>query len=94
SLEFDAGIPAGTLRARSTPGFEPSLGDRFALLRFTERPADGRFAVLDLPALAPGLEWRAAYLEHFLVLRVVPAPGSVLVLAALAVAAAARRRAA
>lgn len=94
SLEFDAGIPAGTLRARSTPGFEPSLGDRFALLRFTERPADGRFAVLDLPALAPGLEWRAAYLEHFLVLRVVPAPGSALVLAALAVAAAARRRAA
>ena len=57
SLAFD-----GTLRVSLIGGFMPSAGQSFDLFDWNFQL--GRFDVLDLPALTPGLAWNTSQLYH------------------------------
>lgn len=62
-------------------GAAPLLGDRFDILTASSR--SGRFDELVLPALEGDLTWRLRYSDTGAQLRVIPAPASIALLAAL-----------
>ena len=59
----------GELTVRLLSGFEPNLGDSFAVLTYAGHT--GQFDILDLPVLATGLGWQLNYETSGLTLEVV-----------------------
>lgn len=93
SLTFVApeGGSAGTLRVLVDSGYTPTLGDLFEIITFTQ-PRNGDFDVIEGLTLGSGLSFERSYTDHALVLRVVPGPGGLGVLAMGLVSALRRRR--
>ncbi len=92
-LSFGApeGGTAGTLRLLAGTGYTPTLGDTFEIITFTN-PRDGSFAEYEGLSLGSGMSFETEFTDHALVLRVVPGPGTWMMLAAMGAAGARRQR--
>ncbi len=70
----------GTLRVVLTDSFEPAAGDTFDLFDY-HGGVSGDFAIYDLPALASNIWWDHSPVSTTGVLRVIPEPGTLVILA-------------
>ena len=64
----------GTLDFTLQNGFEPTIGEQFAVLAFDDPNANGTFATVNLPALPAGGSWNISNLYTTGTISVVPEP--------------------